>query len=72
MCDDIEAGYLFDNMGTFVTEDVRLTKGEVRRVEDGSIWTPTTKLDRELYTPARDEFIVLTNARYTLDTARCA
>ncbi|MGH9027891.1 MAG: toll/interleukin-1 receptor domain-containing protein, partial [Acidimicrobiia bacterium] len=41
-CDDIEVGYVFDNMGTFVTEDVRLTKGEVHRVEDGSIWTPRT------------------------------
>jgi TIR domain len=70
-CDDIEAGYLFDNMGTFVTEDVRLTKGEVRRVEDGSIWTPTTRLERELYTPARDQFIVLSNARYSLDVAQC-
>lgn len=63
-CRDLEVGYLFDNQGTFVPEQpVRLTKGEARRVEGGSLLPA--------FQPGRDQFWVLSNARYALDTARC-
>jgi hypothetical protein len=71
-CRDIEVRYLFDNMGTFVPEEpVRLTKGEIRRVEGGSIWFPRNEREASIYTPRRDEFVVLSARRYRLDTARC-
>ena len=71
-CDDIEARYLFDNMGTFVPEQpVRLTKGEIRRVEGGSIWVPRSNTEASIYSPRRDESTVLSAARYKLDSARC-
>ncbi len=71
-CRDIEASYLFDNMGTFVPEQpVRLTKGEVRRVEGGSIWFPRDEQEAQIYAPGRDEFIVMSAGRYKLDSARC-
>ncbi len=64
-CRDLEAGYLFDNQGTLVPEQpVRLTKGETRRVEGGSIVTGAPA-------PGRDQFVVLSGARYNLDTVRC-
>lgn len=63
-CRDLEAGYLFDNQGSFVPEQpVRLTKGEARRVEGGSI-VPG-------HQPGRDQFWVFSSARYLLDAARC-
>ena len=64
-CRDLEVGYLFDNQGTLVPEQpVRLTKGETRRVEGGSIVTPADA-------PGRDQSVVLSSARYQLDTVRC-
>ena len=64
-CRDLEVGYLFDNQGTLVPEQpVRLTKGETRRVEGGSILTPAEA-------PGRDQSVVLSSARYQLDTVRC-
>ena len=64
-CRDLEVGYLFDNQGTLVPEQpVRLTKGETRRVEGGSIVTPADP-------PGRDQSMVLSSARYQLDTIRC-
>lgn len=63
-CRDIEVGYLFNNQGTFVPEQpVRLTKGEARRVEGGSIVSTVQ--------PGRDQFVVLSSGRYQLDSARC-
>jgi len=63
-CRDLEAGYLFDNQGTFVPEQpVRLTKGEARRVEGGSIVSG--------FQPGRDQSWVFTSGRYALDTVRC-
>lgn len=63
-CRDLEVGYLFDNQGAFVPEQpVRLTKGEARRVEGGSIVAG--------HQPGRDQFWVFSSARYVLDTARC-
>lgn len=71
-CRDIEIRYLFDNMGTFVPEQpVRLTKGEIRRVEGGSIWRPRTNQEASAYDPGRDQSVVLSASRYKLDTARC-
>lgn len=71
-CRDIEATYLFDNQGTFVVEKpVLLTKGEIRRIEGGSVWRPRTAEEASIFAPRRDESIVLSNARYTLDSARC-
>jgi hypothetical protein len=71
-CTDLKIEYLFNNMGTFVREQpVFLSKGEVRRVEGGSIWFPRTELEASIYTPGRDEAIVLSAARYSLDVARC-
>lgn len=71
-CRDIEARYLFDNMGTFVSEQpVRLTKGEIRRVEGGSVWSPRNEQEASVYALGRDQSIVLSAARYKLDTARC-
>ncbi len=64
-CRDLEVGYLFDNQGTLVPEQpVRLTKGETRRVEGGSIVTAANA-------PGRDQSVVLSSARYQLDTVRC-
>lgn len=64
-CRDLEVGYLFDNQGTLVPEQpVRLTKGETRRVEGGSIVAPADA-------PGRDQSVVLSSARYQLDTVRC-
>jgi hypothetical protein len=58
-------------MGTFVAEATfRLTKGEVRRVEGGSIWLLRTNEESEIYSPRRDEFVVISNRRYQIDTAR--
>lgn len=63
-CRDLEVTYLFDNQGSLVPEQpVRLTKGEVRRVEGGSVATGVE--------PGRDQFVVLSSLRYTLDGARC-
>jgi hypothetical protein len=71
-CRDIEVRYLFDNMGTFVPEQpVRVTKGEIRRVEGGSIWFPRNRQEAEIYSPRRDEFVVLSAGRYRIDSARC-
>jgi hypothetical protein len=71
-CRDIEVRYLFDDMGTFVPEQpIHLTKGEIRRVEGGSVWTPRNEQEALIYSPGRDESIVLSAARYKLDTARC-
>ncbi len=64
-CRDLEVGYLFDNQGTLVPEQpVRLTKGETRRVEGGSIVSGAPA-------PGRDQFVVLSAARYSLDSVRC-
>ena len=63
-CRDLEVGYLFDNQGTLVPEQpVRLTKGEVRRVEGGSV-VPG-------FQPNRDESWVFSSGRYVLDSVRC-
>jgi hypothetical protein len=71
-CRDIEVRYLFDNMGTFVPEQpVRLSKGEIRRVEGGSLWFPRNDQEALIYSPRRDEFVVLSALRYRLDSARC-
>ena len=71
-CRDIEVKYLFDNMGTFVTEQpVLLSKGEVRRVEGGSVWSANSEREDALYMPGRDESIVMSAGRYQLDSARC-
>jgi hypothetical protein len=64
-CRDLEVGYLFDNQGTFVPEQpVRLTKGETRRVEGGSVVPATDPL-------GRDQSVVLSAGRYQLDSVRC-
>ena len=71
-CTDIEVIYLFNNMGTFVPEQpVRLTKGEIRRVEGGSIWFPRNDAEASIFTPGRDQSVVLSNLRYKIDSARC-
>ena len=63
-CRDLEVTYLFDNQGSLVPEQpLRLTKGEVRRVEGGSVATGVE--------PGRDEFVALSSLRYTLEGARC-
>ncbi|HEV7808375.1 MAG TPA: hypothetical protein VGO80_21390 [Solirubrobacteraceae bacterium] len=59
-------------MGTFVLEQpVRLTKGEFRRVEGGSIWSSASDREAADLRPDHDQFIVLSAARYKLDSARC-
>ena len=64
-CRDLEIVYLFDNQGTFVPEQpIRLTKGEVRRVEGGSVVV-------DLLQPGRDQSILLSSGRYQLDSVRC-
>jgi hypothetical protein len=71
-CRDIEVKYLFNNMGTFVPEQpVLLSKGEVRRVEGGSVCSPNSEREDTLYTPGRDESIIMSAGRYQLDSARC-
>lgn len=55
-CQDLEVKYLFDNMGTFVAEQpFELSKGEARRVEGGSVWSPDDPREATLYEPRRDE-----------------
>ncbi len=64
-CRDLEVAYLFESQGTFVPEQpVRLTKGEVRRVEGGSVVPDAVR-------PGRDQFVVLSSGRYQLGSARC-
>ena len=71
-CRDLEVIYLFDNQGTFeAAQPVRVTKGEIRRVEGGSVWDPRTNRQSEIFSPRRDESVVLSSLRYTLDTVRC-
>jgi hypothetical protein len=71
-CRDIKVTYLFDNQGTFVVEKpVLLTKGEIRRIEGGSIWQPRTAEEVSIFTLRRDESIVLSKGRYILDSVRC-
>jgi hypothetical protein len=65
-CRDIELIYLFNNQGTMTQEDpVVISKGETRRVEGGSV------VDAPDFQPGRDESIVFSNTRYTIDAARC-
>jgi hypothetical protein len=71
-CRDIELVYLFDNQGTFVPEEpLLLSKGEIRRVEGGSVWHPSDDREAIEFAPGRDESIVMSNRRYAIDTARC-
>jgi hypothetical protein len=71
-CAELELKYLFDNQGSFVADrPFRIAKGELRRVEDGSRWTPRTEAEADIYTPVAHEFVVLSNRRYRLDLARC-
>ncbi|SEK49199.1 hypothetical protein [Rhodococcus maanshanensis] len=71
-CRDVELVYLFNNQGTFVQADPTiLSKGEIRRVEGGSVWIPENETEAKAFTPRRDESIVMSNARYKLDSARC-
>ena len=63
-CRELEVTYLFNNQGTFVPEQpVRLGKGEVRRVEGGSIVAGS---------PAgRDQSVIYSSGRYRFDSVRC-
>lgn len=72
-CRDIDVVYRFDNMGQFSVEPpLRLSKGEIRRVEDGSIWAPRNDTESAYYGPRRDQSVIMANLRYTLDSVRCA
>jgi hypothetical protein len=63
-CRELEVTYLFSNQGTFVPEQpVRLGKGEVRRVEGGSVVAGSPQ--------GRDQSIIYSAARYRFDSARC-
>lgn len=71
-CQNIELSYLFNNQGTFTpSRPFRVSKGEIRRVEDGSVWRPRSDAEASTYSARRDQFIVLSNMRYQFDTARC-
>jgi hypothetical protein len=71
-CRDVELVYLFNNQGTFVQEDPTIiSKGEIRRVEGGSVWIPGNAAEATAFAPRRDESIVMSNGRYKLDSARC-
>jgi hypothetical protein len=71
-CSNLEAKYLFGAQGKLVPQKpLRLVKGTVVRVEDGSQWQPQTEAQRTQYAPGRDEFVVLGNTRYKLDQVRC-
>ncbi len=72
-CAALELKYLFGNQERLVAQKpFVVSKGELRRVEDGSLWRPRTSAEASIYTPGRDEFGVLSNRRYQLDFARCA
>jgi hypothetical protein len=71
-CRDVKFVYLFDNQGTFEQEEpIILSKGEIRRVEGGSLWFPRTENEASRFNPGRDESIIMSNGRYLLDSARC-
>ena len=71
-CRDVQLVYLFDNQGTYVQEEpVTLSKGEIRRVEGGSLWFPTSPSEASRFKPGRDESMIMSNGRYKLDSARC-
>lgn len=71
-CRDIEFIYLFNNQGDITREvPVIISKGEVRRVEGGSLWFPEAAIDASGFQPGRGQSIVLSNTRYELDSARC-
>ncbi|MGC5224731.1 hypothetical protein ACPW96_19370 [Micromonospora sp. DT81.3] len=71
-CRDIEFIYLFNNQGNMTQEaPVIISKGEIRRVEGGSLWFPEAAIDASEFQPGRDQSIVLSNTRYEIDSARC-
>jgi hypothetical protein len=71
-CRDIRAVYLFHNMGTLVPEEpILIGKGEIRRVEGGSIWQPRNDYEAMQFSPGRDESIIMSNLRYTIESAQC-
>lgn len=70
-CRDVDATYLFDNMGALESQSLRVSKGEIRRVEGGSVWSPRGTDEEAIFTPRRDESVVLSSGRYELDAARC-
>lgn len=71
-CRDVELVYVFDSMGNITQEDVvTVSKGEIRRVEGGSIWSPEDEAEASAFRPGRDESIIMSNHRYRLDSARC-
>lgn len=71
-CRDVELVYLFDNQGRFEQEEPTvLSKGEIRRVEGGSVWMPRSETEATVFAPGRDESIAMSNTRYKLDSARC-
>jgi hypothetical protein len=71
-CRDVELIYLFDNQGTFVQEEpITLSKGEIRRVEGGSLWFPGSPSEASRFKPGRDQSMIMSNHRYMLDSARC-
>jgi hypothetical protein len=67
-----EQGRVFNNQATFVPDEpVLLSKGEVRRVEGGSVWNPSDDAEAAEFSHGRDESIVMSNHRYVIDKARC-
>jgi hypothetical protein len=67
-----EQGRVFNNQATFVPDEpVLLSKGEVRRVEGGSVWNPSDDAEAAEFSHGRDESIVMSNHRYGIDKARC-
>ena len=71
-CQTLELSYLFNNQGRFApSRPFRISKGELRRVEDGSVWQPRSPSEASIYATKRDQFLVLANLRYQLDAARC-
>jgi hypothetical protein len=71
-CQRLVLTYQFTSQGTFLEDrSLGLLKGEILRVEDGSVWHPADPSQADEYMPSRDESIVMSNARYELIAAQC-
>ena len=72
-CQHLRLNYRFLNQGTFVEDRPRdLAKGEILRVEDGSVWHPIDPDQAAIFELSVDQSMMMTNARYELDAVQCA
>lgn len=71
-CQHLRLSYRFFDQGTFVEDRPRdLAKGEILRVEDGSVWHAADPDQASSFSLSVDQSIMMSNARYELDAVDC-